>query len=73
MTDEPLHLSIMIICVTERGDMRLIELVGPIQVVAGTELNRLIDGSGAEWFFTSNGHYDGHGGALPPRQEGSEP
>lgn len=60
------------------GEEEEVEIVGPLHVVDGVELWRLIDeGTGYEYFFAKeDGCYDGFGRAITPsdlRRDDKEP
>lgn len=40
---------------------RVVEVSGPLKIVEGEYLNRLVDQDGVEHFFTKEGYYDGWG------------
>ena len=48
----------------EDGKIEIISLCRDWRIVEGRYLNRIVDGSGLEYFFTHSGHYDGWGGAT---------
>lgn len=45
--------------------METLTLVPPLNLALSDHLNCLHDGSGTDYFFDQNGHYDGFGYAVP--------
>jgi hypothetical protein len=58
----------------QREDERIeiVTLTGDWRVAEGKHLNRIIDQSGFEHFFTHDGYYDGWGGSVRQPQEAAD-
>jgi hypothetical protein len=55
----------------EDGRTETLSLRGPVSVVCGKFLNRLVS-DGVEYFFTYDGHYDGWGAKAPCGKDGAD-